>query len=139
MKTVLISLQIFFLIGGCTMLPKQKIKESHTSLSCRSADLSPVMVCGDYVIVKGKLNNSNNLERINKGTIYLSEYLNKNENRDLIDKNILLSGKCRSELIMGIPKPNEMSGRLSAMIYLTDAKLIEEKNIFSVCKELKGN
>ena len=139
MKQILISLFMIFLIVGCTTASEKKIKKSSTTPSCQSDELSPLMVCGDHVIVKGKLNNSNNLDRLNKGTMYMSEYLNKNENRDIIGKNVLLSGKCSSELVMGIPNPDGTSGGLSVMIYLNDAKLIEESNMISVCKELKGN
>ena len=127
-----------FLIVGCTTASEKKIKKSSTTPSCKSAELSPLMVCGDYVIVKGKLNSSNNLERL-KGTMYMSKYLTENENKELIDKNVLLSGKCVPEMVMGIPNPNGTSGGLSVMIYLNDAKLIEESNMISVCKELKGN
>lgn len=110
-------------------------KESDISPACRSKALAPLMVCGEYVIVKGKLNSSNNLERLNIGTMYISEFLNKKENRGLIDKNVLLSGKCNSEVI----------GGFSTMVYLNDAKLlqvigeegIKKSTIQHECKELK--
>lgn len=113
----------------------KKIKESNISPACRSDELAPLMVCGKYVIVKGKLNRSNNLERLNKGTMYMSQSLNKEKNKNLIDKNVLISGKCTSDVIRG----------KFVMIYLNDTKLlqvlddkkIDKSAMIKVCEELK--
>ena len=94
------------------------------------------MVCGEYVLVKGKLNRSNNLERLDRGTMYMSKYLTENKNSEIIDKNVLLSGKCSSEVISG----------LFVMIHLDEAKLlqvfdnekIEESTMLQTCTELKN-
>ena len=143
------TLSISLLFIACTdvepTLPKKEIKESNISPPCHSDKLAPLMVCGDYIMVKGKINSSNNLDRLNRGTMYMSTYLTEKENKDVIDKEVLLSGKCSFEVIMGIQNPNGTSGGSAVMVYLNDAKLIqildgkqiEKDHMLQVCKNLK--
>jgi len=111
--------------------------ESHIPPSCRTANLAPLLNCGEYVIVKGKVDTSNTLERLNGTVMYMSVDLEKT----LKNKNVLVSGKCSCDRIEG----------MSTMLYLNDMKLlqviegksIDKNKMLQTCKELsldkKGN
>jgi len=105
--------------------------ESDIPPSCCTANLAPILKCGEYVIVKGKVSTSNTLERLNGMVMYMSGNLEKT----LKNNNVLVSGKCRCDLIEGI----------STMLYLNDTKLlqviegksIDKNKMLQSCEELK--
>lgn len=109
----------------------KEVEESDIPPACRTANLAPVLKCGEYVIVKGKVGTSNTLERLNGTVMYMSVDLEKT----LKNKNVLVSGKCRCDLIEGI----------STMLYLNDTKLlqviegksIDKNKMLQSCEELK--
>jgi len=142
-------LQIFITVGlsafiyGCSNTvadkPKSPFKESDVTPACQSDQLAPVMACGEYVIVKGRINSSHNLERVNETTMYISSLANTGNNT-LINKMVLLSGKCSSESITDS----------STMLYLNDARLlqilsgheigeIDKDKAKQICKNLKSS
>ena len=149
-------LQIFFTVGlgvffcGCSNTvsdkPKKASKESDVTPACQTAKLKPVMTCGDYVIVKGRINSSQNLERVNETTMLMSGLTNADSNT-LVNKTVLLSGKCSSEIITGPPLSSGVSGGFFTHLYLNDAKLLQKLNgneinkgqVKQFCKSLKSS
>lgn len=149
-------LQIFITVGldvffcGCSNTvsdkPKNAFKESNVTPACQTAKLAPVMTCGEYVIVMGRINSSHNLERVNETTMHMSGLTNADSNT-LVNKTVLLSGKCSSETITGPPLYSGVSGGFFTMIYLNDVKLLQihngneiDKDIAKqICKNLKSD
>ena len=111
--------------------------ESDIPPACRTAQLAPLLKCGEYVIVKGKVDTSNTLGRLNGTFMYMSANLEKT----LKNKKVLVSGKCRCDRIEG----------MSTILYLNETKLlqviegksIDKNKMLQTCKELsldkKGN
>ncbi|CAA6820827.1 MAG: Unknown protein [uncultured Sulfurovum sp.] len=152
MKKPFISLLILYTLTGCTPTPlpfdndaksqnvNSELKETKESSppSCHSDTLVPLMVCGEYVIVQGKLNRSNNLERMIEGTtqtMYLSSYLNEEENRGLINEEVIISGKCSSELINGSSVLLSLND--TKLLQVTDMDKINNNSLLEACTKLK--
>ena len=122
-----------------TIKDKEKEVEIESDIppACRTANLAPLLKCGEYVIVKGKVDTSNTLGRLNGTFMYMSANLEKT----LKNKKVLVSGKCRCDRIEG----------MSTILYLNETKLlqviegksIDKNKMLQTCKELsldkKGN